>query len=93
VKKFVEAVLNAYFGLAIQRNMDFVEKHLQGKQWLVGDGITVADIQMSFPLEAMQKAGRLSSTPNMAAYVKRFQSEPSYKTAMAKMEAAEKAAS
>jgi hypothetical protein len=48
---------------------------------------------MSFPLEAMQKAGRLSSTPNMAAYVKRFQSEPSYKTAMAKMEAAEKAAS
>jgi glutathione S-transferase len=91
VKKFVEAVINAYFGKVIKRNMAFIETHLQGRQWLVGDAITVADVQMSFGLEAMDKAGKLGATPNVAAYVKRFQNEASYKTAMAKMDAAEKA--
>lgn len=89
VGKFVEAVLNAYFGKAIKRNTEFVEKHLQGRQWLVGDAPTIADVQMSFGLEAMAKAGRLASSPNLAAYVKRFQNEESYQRAMAKMEAAE----
>lgn len=93
VKKFVEAVLNAYFGKAIQRNMAFVEQHLEGRKWLVGDSPTVADIQMSFPLEAMSKAGRLLSSPNLTAYVKRFQNEPTYQAAMVKMEAAEQASS
>lgn len=91
VKKFVDAVINAYFGKVVQRNMVFLENHLQGKEWLVGNGITVADIQMSFPLEAMQKVGKLGTSPNIAAYVKRFQNEPHYKIAMEKMEAAEKA--
>lgn len=93
VKKFVEAVINAYFGKAVARNMSFVEDHLEGKQWLVGNNITVADIQMSFGLEAMYNAGKLADSPNTTAYVKRFQSEPSYKLAMKKMAAAEKAAS
>ncbi|GAB54248.1 glutathione S-transferase [Glaciecola punicea ACAM 611] len=93
VKKFVEAVINAYFGKAVARNMSFVEDHLEGKQWLVGNNITVADIQMSFGLEAMYNAGKLADSPNMTAYVERFQSEPSYKLAMKKMAAAEKAAS
>ena len=91
VAKFVDAVINAYFGMAIKRNVEFVENHLEGKEWLVGDSPTVADVQMSFPLEAMQKAGRLASCPNMSAYVKRFQSEPSYIKAMATMLAAEQA--
>jgi glutathione S-transferase len=93
VKKFVEAVINAYFGKAVARNRSFVEDHLEGKQWLVGNNITVADIQMSFGLEAMYNAGKLADSPNMTAYVKRFQNEPSYKLAMKKMAAAEKAAS
>ena len=91
VKKFVEAVINAYFGMAVKRNMEFLENHLQNRQWLVGESISVADIQMSFALEAMEKAGHLAKTPNAAAYVKRFQSDPSYQAAMAKMSAAEKA--
>ena len=92
VAKFVDAVMNAYFGKAIKRNMDFVENHLNGKEWLVGDAPTIADVQMSFPIEAMEKTGRLASCPNLSAYVKRFQSEPSYILAMAKMHAVEKAA-
>ncbi len=89
VKKFVEAVLNAYFGMAIKRNTSFVEKHLEGREWLVGDAPTVADIQMSFPIEAMEKSGHLTNTPNLKAYAKRFQKHAAYKVAMEKMHAAE----
>lgn len=92
VKKFVDAVMNAYFGMAITRNLTFVENYLEGRDWLVGDSPTVADIQMSFPLEAMFNAGKLKQHPNISKYVNRFQSEPSYKLAMAKMEEAEKSA-
>jgi glutathione S-transferase len=91
VTKFVDAVINAYFGMATKRNVEFVENHLEGKTWLVGDSPTVADVQMSFPLEAMEKAGRLASCPNLSAYVKRFQSDPSYIAGMTKMLAAEQA--
>ena len=89
VSKFVDAVMKAYFGKAIARNLTFVEKHLHDKTWLVGESITVADVQMSFPLEAMHKAGKLESFPNILAYVQRFQQETTYQTAMSKMQAAE----
>lgn len=89
VDKFVDAIMDAYFGMAIKRNLNFVEEHLKGRQWLVGDSITVADIQMSFPLEAMNGAGKLDNNPNIQQYVKRFQSDPDYQQAMSKMKEAE----
>lgn len=92
VGKFVDAVMNAYFGKAIERNMTFIETHLHNRGWLVGDEITVADVQMSFPLEAMDKAGKLEKLPNTKAYVQRFQHEPSYQKAINEMREAEKAA-
>lgn len=92
VAKFVDAVMGAYFGKAIERNLRFVEQHLQGRTWLVGDAPTVADVQMSFPLEAVHKAGRLSACPNIAAYVERLAAEPSYQKAMAEMKKAEQSA-
>ena len=93
VGKFVDALMDAYFGMAIKRNTVFVEKHLTNRQWLVGDTLTVADVQMSFALEAMQKAGRLEGYPNLQAYVSRFQADDAYVRAINKMQNAEKQAS
>ena len=92
VGKFVDAVIDAYFGKAIARNLQFLEGHLKGKTWLVGEKVSVADIQMSFPLEAMYKNNRLDNTPNIKAYVERFMSDSHYQTAMKKMQEAEQAA-
>jgi glutathione S-transferase len=91
IGKFVDAVMAAYFGKAIARNLAFIEMHLHNRSWLVGENITVADVQMSFPLEAMYKAGKLKLFPNITAYVERFQNEPSYQKALTQMSAAEKA--
>ncbi len=90
VKKFVDAVMEAYFGKVISRNLNFINEHLKDKTWFVGDGVTVADIQMSFPLEAMSKSGKLEHFPNVQKYVDRFQSDEVYKRAMEKMIDAEK---
>lgn len=89
IAKFVDAVMNAYFGKVINRNLDFVEKHLAGKTWLVGDAPSVADVQMSFPVEALKSAGKLATFPNLKAYAERLQNEPHYIKAMTKMRNAE----
>jgi len=36
----------------IDRNLDFMEGELQGRDWFAGGEFSAADIQMSFPLEA-----------------------------------------
>lgn len=89
VGKFVDAVMNAYFGKAIARNLTFLEAHLHGKEWLVGEKVSIADVQMSFGLEAMHNAGKLENFKNISQYVRRFQNEPTYQQALAKMNLAE----
>ena len=93
ISKFVDAVMEKYFGKVIHRNLHFIEQHLQGKTWFVGDTPTLADVQMSFPLEALHKNGRLAGLPNTKAYVENLHNEPSYQNAMTKMLEAEKDAS
>lgn len=85
ISKFVDAVMEKYFGKVIQRNLSFIENHLNGKTWFVGETPTIADVQMSFPLEALHKNGRLAGFPNIMAYVENLHNEPSYQKAMAKM--------
>lgn len=91
--KLIDAILDAYFNKVIARNLAFVEAHLADKEFFVGDSPTVADVQMSFGIEALEKTGRLNSFPNMMAYISRIQALPSYRAAMEKMAQAEAAVS
>ena len=87
--KIIDGVMDAYFGQNIAGNLAFVEKHLQGQAWFVGDSVTLADIQMSFGLEALYDNGKLKPFTNMTAYVQRLRNEESHKVAMQKMAEAE----
>lgn len=87
--KLIDAILDAYFNKVIARNLAYVEAHLADKDYFVGDSPSVADVQMSFGLEALQKSGRLKTFPNISAYVSRVNALPSYQAAMQKMVAAE----
>jgi glutathione S-transferase len=89
--KVLDAIMDAYFNQVIARNLTFVEKHLADKEFFVGNCATVADVQMSFALEALEKTGRLKSFPNMSAYVSKIHALPSYQAAMHKMAEAEAA--
>ncbi|MGQ8364534.1 glutathione S-transferase family protein [Glaciecola sp. 1036] len=89
--KLVDAIMDAYFNKAIKRNFTFIEQYLSDKTWFVGEKPTIADVQMSFAMEAVDKAGRFKQFPNMAAYVERLQKLPSYQQALKRMQDAEEA--
>jgi glutathione S-transferase len=68
----------------IATHFGFVEGYLAEHEWLVGDDITAADIQLSFPLEAAVARGTVDehSHPNVVEYVHRFQARPAYRRAL-----------
>jgi glutathione S-transferase len=68
----------------IARHLGFVESELAARDWLVGDGLTGADIQMSFVGEISGVFGLRGRYPAMDAWVKRFQARPAWQRALEK---------
>ncbi|HSW03553.1 glutathione S-transferase family protein [Aquabacterium sp.] len=64
----------------LANHLGFVERSLQGRDWLVGDALTGADVQMSFVGEAAR--GLRTRYPAMDAWVRRFQQRPAYRRAL-----------
>ena len=64
----------------IANHLGYVNQALEGRQWLVGDTLTGADIQMSFVGEAARELRK--DYPNIDAWVKRFQARPAYRKAL-----------
>ena len=64
----------------LANHLGYVDRSLQGREWLVGGGITGADVQMSFVGEAAR--GLRKSYPNLDAWVRRFQQRPAYRRAL-----------
>jgi len=64
----------------LANHLGYVERSLQGRDWLVGDSLTGADVQMSFVGEAAR--GLRASHPNLDAWVRRFQQRPAYRRAL-----------
>jgi glutathione S-transferase len=87
--KVIDGVMDAYFKKNIEGNLMFVEAHLGNSKWFVGDSPTLADIQMSFGLEALFDAGKLKPFKHMTAYVQQLRNLDSHRTAMTKMKHAE----
>ena len=64
----------------IANHIGFVDRALKGREWLIGDSLTAADIQMSFVGEALRTARPMF--PAVDAWVKRFQARPAYRKAL-----------
>ena len=62
----------------IANHLGYVNESLQGKDWLVGDALSGADIQMSFVGEVAGSRGNRAAFPHIDAWVKRFQARPAY---------------
>jgi len=73
----------AFINPQIKTHLDFVEQHLKDREWFVGDRISGADVQMSFPLEAAKARGLLGETrPATHAFVDRCHARPAYRRAL-----------
>jgi glutathione S-transferase len=64
----------------IANHLGFVDRAVQGRDWLLGDTLSGADIQMSFVGEAAR--GLRVSYPAIEAWVQRFQVRPAYRRAL-----------
>lgn len=72
-----------FLGPLITSHLDFVEDHLARYDWFVGDRLTAADVQMSFPLEAIVGSGLAGRRyPNITRFVQNFQQRPAYRRAL-----------
>ena len=66
----------------IANHLSYVDQALQGRDWLLGDAISGADIQMSFVGEVAGARGNRERYPNLEAWVKRFQQRSAYRKAL-----------
>ena len=62
----------------IANHLGYMDQHLDGKTYFVGDGLTGADINNVFVLEAAASAGRLEAYANLRGYLAKMQARPAY---------------
>ncbi|WP_437499821.1 glutathione S-transferase family protein [Sorangium sp. So ce1099] len=55
---------------------EVLEKHMQQRQFVVGDGLTVADIVVAYTLDWAQEAKLLDGFPQLVAYMERMYTRP-----------------
>lgn len=63
-------------------HLGYIEQALQGREYILGDAFTAADVQISIVLEAAEAFGRLEDHPELRAYLDRMQERSAYKRAL-----------
>lgn len=81
--KIADQIDRGYCDPNLKRHLEFLEGELEGRQWLCGDEPTIADIQMSYPVEAAVSRGGARS-PNLTKYLERMRARPAYARALEK---------
>lgn len=67
----------------LKLHLDYLDSELGEREWFVGDSLSVADIQLSFPLEAFAARGGLGiNYPHLSAFLKRIHGRPAYQRAL-----------
>lgn len=84
-KGIADKTTETFIGPMIKTHLDFVEAHLAKNTWFLGDNLSAADIQMSFPLEASVARGIVGKDrPHINAWVERAHARPAYQKALEK---------
>jgi glutathione S-transferase len=69
----------------LQAALEFIEGHLSRHRWFAGAEISMADFQMSFPVEALSsRAAGAGSYSHLCDYRARMRARPAYERAEAK---------
>ena len=78
------AMLRPRVDSEIESNLAYIANALTGRDFLVGKGLTGADIQIVFVLEAANASGLLANHPLLRNYLDAMQARPAYKRAVEK---------
>lgn len=84
-KQIAGKVLGTYIDPNLARHVAFLAQHLADRAWFAGDELSAADIQMSYPIEALvTRGGELGIPPRLADFVKQCRARPAYQRALTK---------
>ncbi len=85
VRALASTVIETFVQPQIDSHLSFIEGELEKTLWFSGSEFSVADIQMSFPVEAAAARGGLNaSRPKTWGYLQRIRERPAYQRAIAK---------
>jgi glutathione S-transferase len=82
-KKIAGQVETTFIDPNLERHVRFIDGELAKSTWFAGEELTIADIQMIYPMEAL--AARYPNVPErIAAWVERARARPAYQRAEAR---------
>ncbi len=70
--------LGGFIAAEVKKLLDYAEAHLAGREFLVGDGLTGADINLEYLLHHARNSGELASRPALADYLARMEARPAH---------------
>ncbi|MDO4642545.1 MAG: glutathione S-transferase [Cardiobacteriaceae bacterium] len=82
--KITEGVRQNFIHPQLQLHLQYIENQLADKTWFLGDTLTLADVMMSFPLQAAIQRTTFH-LPHITDYVHRVETNPAYKKAEQRM--------
>jgi len=76
------AQLEAFHDAEITRHQHFLEQALTGREFLLEQGFTAADVNLAWTLEFAECRRRMADCPALSAYLERMRARPAYGRAL-----------
>jgi glutathione S-transferase len=84
-RQLCSKVQASYVDPGIAAHLKFIDEHLSRNTWFAGERMSLADVQMSFPIAAaLARGDGAKNFKHIAAYAKGFEARPAYQRALAK---------
>jgi glutathione S-transferase len=77
-----ESALGGYARQELAKQLDYVERELGDKPYLLG-AFTAADVMLGFPLDLAERQGHLAARTRLREYVERLRGRPAWARAQA----------
>lgn len=77
-----EGVQKSYLNKQLATHAQFIEQTLSSREWFAGERLSMADIQMSFPVIALLSRGGIANLPNLTRWKQRIEQRPAWQRAL-----------
>lgn len=83
-KALGSGIQKAWLNKQLATHAGFIESELAQRPWFAGEELSMADMQMSFPVFALVARGGIADLPHTKAWLKRVEQRPAWQRAIQK---------
>lgn len=83
-KALGKGVEKGWLNQQLETHARYIESHLASHSWFAGEHLSMADIQMSFPVFALLARGGIDNLPHTQAWKKKVEMRPAWQRAIQK---------